>query len=451
MEYRKINEENYILLSHIETRFGDPISSICLNANFCIIGTMLGRLILFNLRNSKQTTLYDGADEEIINISFSTINNKTSNDFYFCVGDTNIIKYTLKPNLLDKSNPIPSQVICIDNYTDEYLHIKDCDNAIVFLSKDNYFTVAIEQIKKKPMILNATTSQYIVKNLETFETIEKGEIVTTNYVVPFDFDGKLFLLLEFVTNVERIICAFNVFTQKSWKHLLKKSFGVINHCKLLENNGIFLVRNLSSCEFRIMDKDFSLIHSFKHIGDEVISCDLFYKIIRKSIKSRPMVIHKENEIDIFKYNKEEFSKNNNETERKSQNNKNEASDGDIKFDSSNEKSNENFMEDNIDNNNDDNKGDENKKINSIVENNDSEVKANSLINIILLDIDGNINFYNEKKLLTLFNINKIKEVDKIMGERGLFSLGYPYIIKFYFPYLAVSTDYGCYIFQIKNL
>ena len=78
-----------------------------------------------------------------------------------------------------------------------------------------------------------------------------------------------------------------------------------------------------------------------------------------------------------------------------------------------------------------------------------DIKANPQLNIFLLDIDGNVNYYNENEFKTLFNINKIKEIDKIARERGLFSLNYSYIIKFYNPYLAISTDNGCYIFQLK--
>jgi len=73
--------------------------------------------------------------------------------------------------------------------------VKDCDNAIVYMTKEIYFMVAIEQIKKKPMILNTTDSSYVVKNVENMDVIEKGYIKTTNYIVPFDFDGKYFILL----------------------------------------------------------------------------------------------------------------------------------------------------------------------------------------------------------------------------------------------------------------
>ena len=85
------------------------------------------------------------------------------------------------------------------------------------------------------------------------------------------------------------------------------------------------------------------------------------------------------------------------------------------------------------------------------EENISNIKANSLLNIFLVDIDGNINYYNDIGIKTLFNINKIKEIDKGARERGLFSLNYSYIIKYSHPYLTIFTDNGCYLFQLKHI
>ena len=87
--------------------------------------------------------------------------------------------------------------------------------------------------------------------------------------------------------------------------------------------------------------------------------------------------------------------------------------------------------------------------NKIIIHKSENIIANASINIILLDIDGNINCYNEKGIRILFNINKIPEIDESIRQKGLFSLNYPYMIKYYHPYLAISTDNGCYIFQLN--
>ena len=455
MESLGKNKISYIFIEHIETRFGDPITSININSNFCVIGTMLGRLILFNINTHKLTTLLDGSDEEILNINFSSSNNGLINDFYCCIGDSSISKYTIKPNLLDTNNPIVTLTSSIKNYTEEYLHVKDCDNSIVYMTKEIFFMVSIEQIKKKPMVLNTTESSYLVKNVESQEIIEEGILRTTNYIVPFDFDGKYFILLQFFTNVERMLCSFNVFTQKTWKHLLKKNFGILNYCKLIKDNKLFIVRNLNQCEFRLMDNNFSVTHSFSHVGDQVIACDLFYKLIRKAKKARPLMIKKDGKINIYKFHKEDIKKSNSDNNKKNV----EISETETKKNNIANNSEENFKNNQYNELNFENDSNSFKNFNDYYnENNENNkfinsgnVMANSLLNIFLLDIDGNVNFFNENGIKTLFNVNKIKEIDKITRERGLFSLNYSYIIKYNHPYLAISTDNGCYIFQLKHI
>ena len=415
----KLNEEkkvNYILIGYIETRFGDPISSININSNFCIIGTMMGKLILYNINKRQSMMLIENSEEEILNINFSSNNNNYSNDFYCCIGDKSILKYSIKPYLLNNNYPIVTLTSTINNYTDESSHLKDCDNAIVYCCKEIYFMVAIEQLKKKPMILNTTDSNYIVKNIENMETIEKGMIKTTNYIVPFDFNGKYFILLQFFTVTERMLCSFNVFTMKAWKHLLRQEFGLLNYCKFINDNKLFIVRKFNICEIRIMDDNFTLTETFNHLGDRVIGLDFFYKITKsvKNVKNSK----------IIELNKKKDRDEISETETK-------------KFFNNNNLNSEENSISNYKNN---------------IFNNSENIKANTNINIILLDIDGNVNYYNnQKEMICLFNVNKVPEIDKSVREKGLFSLNYPYMIKFYHPYLAISTDNGCYIFQLISI
>ena len=419
MESKENKKVKYILIGHIEIRFGDPISSINMNSNFCIIGTMFGKLILYNLNKREALMLIESSEEEILNINFSSNNSINSNDFYCCVGDKYILKYSIKPNILNKNYPIISLTSTINNYSDEFLHVKDCDNAIVYCVKEILFIISIDQIKKKPMVLNTTDSSYIIKNIETMDIIERGYIKTTNYVVPFDFDGKYFILLQFFTINERMLFSINVFTLKTWKYLLRKEFGILNYCKFINDNKLFIVRNYNKCEIRIMDDNFTVVNSFQHIGDNVIGVDFFYKITKNIVNTN--IKRSSNMLDLNK--KKDI---NSETETK-------------KFGYNTNNNNLN-SEDNLNTSFNDNK---------IIIHKSENIIANASINIILLDIDGNINCYNEKGIRILFNINKIPEIDESIRQKGLFSLNYPYMIKYYHPYLAISTDNGCYIFQLN--
>jgi hypothetical protein len=407
---------NYLLIGHIETRFGDPITSISLNSRYCIIGTMFGKLILYTIKIKEATIILEHSEEEILNINFSSNNNSNSHDFYCCVGDKSILKYSIRQNLLNKNNQTVTLIATINNYSDECLHVKVCDNALVFCTKEIYFMVAIEQLKKKPMVLNTTDSSYIIKNVETMEIIEKGFIKTTNYIVPFDFDGKYFILLQFFTVTERMLCSFNVITLKTWKHLLREDFGVLNYCKFINDNKVFIVRKFNLCEIRIMDDNFTITHSFQNIGDKVIGLDFFYKITKSVNKST----------NVLDLNKKKDKDDISETETKKLYYNNNLSGEDNLNSSFGDKNNILYNSENI--------------------------RANTDINFILLDVDGNVNFYNvDKGIKNLFNVNKVNEIDKSIREKGLFSLNYPYMIKYYHPFLAISTDDGCYIFQLINI
>jgi hypothetical protein len=416
MKSNEAKKVNYLLIGHIETRFGDPITSISLNSRYCIIGTMFGKLILYTIKIKEATIILEHSEEEILNINFSSNNNSNSHDFYCCVGDKSILKYSIRQNLLNKNNQTVTLIATINNYSDECLHVKVCDNALVFCTKEIYFMVAIEQLKKKPMVLNTTDSSYIIKNVETMETIEKGFIKTTNYIVPFDFDGKYFILLQFFTVTERMLCSFNVITLKTWKHLLREDFGVLNYCKFINDNKVFIVRKFNLCEIRIMDDNFTITHSFQNIGDKVIGLDFFYKITKSVNKST----------NVLDLNKKKDKDDISETETKKLYYNNNLSGEDNLNSSFGDKNNILYNSENI--------------------------RANTDINFILLDVDGNVNFYNvDKGIKNLFNVNKVNEIDKSIREKGLFSLNYPYIIKYYHPFLAISTDDGCYIFQLINI
>ena len=416
MKSNEAKKVNYLLIGHIETRFGDPITSISLNSRYCIIGTMFGKLILYTIKIKEATIILEHSEEEILNINFSSNNNSNSHDFYCCVGDKSILKYSIRQNLLNKNNQTVTLIATINNYSDECLHVKVCDNALVFCTKEIYFMVAIEQLKKKPMVLNTTDSSYIIKNVETMETIEKGFIKTTNYIVPFDFDGKYFILLQFFTVTERMLCSFNVITLKTWKHLLREDFGVLNYCKFINDNKVFIVRKFNICEIRIMDDNFTITHSFQNIGDKVIGLDFFYKITKSVNKST----------NVLDLNKKKDKDDISETETKKLYYNNNLSGEDNLNSSFGDKNNILYNSENI--------------------------RANTDINFILLDVDGNVNFYNvDKGIKNLFNVNKVNEIDKSIREKGLFSLNYPYMIKYYHPFLAISTDDGCYIFQLINI
>jgi hypothetical protein len=229
----------------------------------------------------------------------------------------------------------------------------------------------------------------------------------TNYSVPFDFDGSRLAWVEFLSDKERNVCIFYLDNSNKWLYQIDKSFGHISHLKLMPNNKVFIVRNLNQCEVRECDKEFKLCHSFKHLGDEVIAVDYY-------INSSKILLN-DMELDNI-----QISKNNPQY---------------IKI--PNEKNKE-LPEKNIEMN--------------IVEENihqDSGVNEDN-ISIYTLDIDGNMNVWENYSMNKMFNLYEMKDINEDYKNKQFFSMGYPYFIKANMNYFAISSDHGVFIIKKGN-
>jgi hypothetical protein len=70
------------------------------------------------------------------------------------------------------------------------------------------------------------------------------------------------------------------------------------------------------------------------------------------------------------------------------------------------------------------------------------------ISVILLDIDGNVNVWENLNISKRFNLYDIPEISPEHKKKQFFSMGYPYFIKGNMNYYAISTDHG--VFVIKK-
>ena len=74
---------------------------------------------------------------------------------------------------------------------------------------------------------------------------------------------------------------------------------------------------------------------------------------------------------------------------------------------------------------------------------------NNLLSIITLDIKGNVNLYQNKNEITLFNMYNLNTISKDYKEKQFFSMEYQYFIKSDLNYFCISSDHGCFIIK-KN-
>ena len=75
---------------------------------------------------------------------------------------------------------------------------------------------------------------------------------------------------------------------------------------------------------------------------------------------------------------------------------------------------------------------------------------NNSLSIITLDIDGNVNCYNNKEEKTLFNLYDINDISIDIKNKSFFSMGYQYYIQTNNNFFSISTDYGCFIIKKEN-
>ena len=421
-------KSKYSLFFFLENRFADPISGMAINDHYIVTGTMMGKISIFSIDNLKFSILTELSTENISDVSFD--NNQEI--FNVAIGDEEIIRYKY-------DNYPVVQLPSIKNYNNEMEHNKNCENAYILLSPEKMFRVQLSQPEEGNVNIINIKAEVEIKDLPTQNSVV-SELDMTNYSVPLDFNGECFAWVEFLSGVERNICVANVSNLKNkdnknnnddeennserknknvYKFFLEKKFGHISYCKLLSGNKVFIVRNLNICEIRELNQHFSLVESFEHLGDEVYAVDICYNFDQK-IEN----IENHNIDDKFeRYNNDK--KNNlyiNVNDKINDNNNNNM-----------KKETENNREGTFLNN---------QKENSLIN------KENNNLSIITLDIDGNVNLYQNKKEKTLFNLYDIKGISQDQKDKQFFSMGYAYYIKCNRNFICISNDHGCYIIKM---
>ena len=426
----------YSLYFLLDIRFADPISAMALNSHFVVIGTMMGRLTALSLEDRKTSLLSEFSSENISDISFDD-----DSSFNVGVGDEEILLYEAD---FQNCSAITKKGRN-KNYQNETEHTKKCENSYTMISKSIMFKVQLCQPEEGNVTITNVDAEFEFKDVKTGAS-ESGTLPMTNYSVPLDFDGERFLWVEYLSDVERNICVVNILNslEKPYKHLLKKQFGHISHCKLLKGNKIFLVRSLNICEIRNLDENFSLVESYKHKGDEVYAVDVYYEEEAKSETNGDandrMNINTNNNMnndDLYIKIQE-----NNVGSIPIATNANANTITNTNPNVINHKTNQTKKNDNNE------LGMINKTTHLNTVNNTT--KKEEGVAFVTLDIDGNVNVYENGKMQTVFNLYNIKDISQDHKDKQFFSMGYSYYIKFNKEYYAISSDHGCYIIKRKD-
>ena len=411
-------EVEYIYYDYIDIKIGDPISSILLTNKYVIIGTMTGGIKLYYFQEKRIYIISKNNIEFISGFSFSS----SDKSLYVAIGDAQYLKYEMKEPFIDNSMPYTTNEI----YESNAQHNYNCNDAFVLMSSDSILKLNIYNPEFQDNI-NEDYINYDITffkkstNSETKAKIE-GKLPSTNYFVPLDYDGTNFCWVEFKDDMQnRDICVQNLSKERAQDTIdnrlsVDKNYGHISHAKLIKGNKIIIIHNLNKCDIYEINEHFDKIDEFVHLGDEVYSLDIAYgyNILSRSYNKNHLNINYD---ECGTNDKVKISE---QQTIKVRSKKMKVSNSENKFDN----------------------------INLVKYTVKGEKSANKYI-IITLDIDGNVNKYEDSNEVKLFNLYDISGLYQDFKDKKFFNMGYMYFIKTNLEYYCITTDHGCFIIK-KN-
>lgn len=263
-------EYGYSLITQIKIYNTDPICSIDLNDELLLFGTMLGYCGYYLIKPKEKLIKISEKEDE--HISATQIR---KNKLCIAVGDEKVI--IVEKNLEENDDDNIKEVF---NYEDDSDHFKHCERTFCMLKENLLLSIELNIPKEDEKISKKNSCDWSVKNIDNNKSFN-GEIEMYNFWAPFDFDGKLLIFVEFLSEEKRYFNIYSCYDKKFLKKIRlwkeKDYIGHISHAKFFgeKNKKIFLVHSYNKCQIRNME--FKLIKEFQHGGKEIIACDIYWK------------------------------------------------------------------------------------------------------------------------------------------------------------------------------
>ena len=256
-------------------------NKICLNINNIIKFPKITQIIN---RSRENIPCVEFESNDIINI---------------CIGDLEIIHLENMSQFNKNDKNSTYNFSKLRNYKTENEHIQNCETVTCML-KNSCFLIIFTNYGEFLEKLEFSVVKYENKNLISSEII-KGEIYLSNFVVPFDFDGDLFLFLDYKSKDQRIISVeYTSSLKQRFDYLItEENFGHISHMKLLTKEKILIVRNDKIFEIRYLNENLDIIEKWEHLGDDIINICF---IINENNKLRDELINEESNINNISIN-----------------------------------------------------------------------------------------------------------------------------------------------------
>ena len=283
------NQEEYVDdLTLVETfmlRYSDPINSISLNDDYLLFGSMIGKVVLYNISTKKTQIIYEMTNESVMGCSLDAkISNKKV--FYVSIGDESVVSLQETEN---ENNELELQTNVIKNYDTQEHHLNNCSMAYTMLWKNKALILFLYHAKEHDEDINQYATPYYlitysIKKIQS-ELLEEGKINISNYAVPFDFRCDCFLFLEYIQKERRNLRIYYFKGKESYEKILMsldKSFGHISFAKILNKNLILIVRNTNLIEIYDIENLIRIVGEFNH-QYEINAID-FYEVNNENNK-----------------------------------------------------------------------------------------------------------------------------------------------------------------------
>jgi hypothetical protein len=303
-------EKQIKLVRYIAIRYADPICAIDLTDKCLLYGTMLGTVACYFIDQKKLITLSETQEEHISGVKIQeNKENPKENKLFACVSDDKIFIYDYNA-IMENYNDIPKHEE-IHNYTSENEHSQKCERCFTMLKNDYLVRTFIEFPQDTRTESAMFDTPFAIKSINNLNIPEiMGSIKMTNYSVPFDFDGKNYIFIDFLEEKKRMFNIYNIESKDFIKSFeiekYKEKIGHISLLKILNNDLMFLVRDYSVCEIR--DMNFEIKKCFNYRGNEILAFDVIYndennfetlKIILLDIECNVFIYH-------YRLGKQEF-------------------------------------------------------------------------------------------------------------------------------------------------
>ena len=189
-------EYGYSLIKQIKIYNTDPISAIDLNDELLLFGTMLGYCGYYLIKPKEKLIKISEKEDEHITAAQIRINK-----LCIVVGDEKVI--IIDKDDLENNNNIKE----VFNYEDDHDHFKHCEKTFCMLKDNLLFSIELCIPKEDEKVAKINQCDWSIKNIDNNKSFN-GEIDIYNFWVPFDFDGKLLIFMEFLSEEKR---CFNIY------------------------------------------------------------------------------------------------------------------------------------------------------------------------------------------------------------------------------------------------